>query len=85
MPDAILWLGVAAVPLILGIVEVAKRAGLAARYAGVAALVLGTGLGIAVATETGDTSLLAGGIGGASVGLAAAGAWSTAKNALEER
>ena len=84
MPD-VAWLGVAAVPLILGVVEVAKRAGLPNRFAGLVALVLGVVLGVAVAAETGDVSPLAGGLGGASVGLAAAGAWSTVKNVTEDR
>lgn len=79
-PSMVGWGGVAALPLVVGIVEVAKRAGLPPRWAGLVALILGVAGGIAYGALAGFAALEAL-PSGLLVGLAAAGAWSTTKAA----
>lgn len=79
-PALIGWRGVAALPLVVGIVEVLKRAGLPHKYAGLVGLALGVGGGIAYGALAGLTPLEAL-PQGLLVGLAASGAWSTTKSA----
>ena len=73
--------GVLLIPFITGVVEVAKRSGMPARYAAAAAL----GLGIVLSTGShfagvlGVTDAFAAIIQGASYGLAAAGLYSAAR------
>lgn len=82
--ENITWWGIPAVPIILALVEVAKRSGFPAQHAGLLALALGIGGGACVAWFGGQdwpASILS----GAAAGLVASGAWSAAKNALEDR
>lgn len=79
-PEAVAWGGVAALPLVVGIVQVAKRAGLPARFAGVLALALGVGGGIFYGYAAG-LDVAASVPQGILVGLAASGVWSTTKSA----
>lgn len=79
-PGAVAWAGVAALPVVIGVVEVLKRAGLPDRWAGVVALLLGIGGALLFGAAAGldvTTSLAQGLL----VGLAASGAWSTTKSA----
>lgn len=67
-------------PLTLGLVQVAKDAGLASRWAGVAAVVIGALAGIIVDLATGSgTNLATATVSGVVAGLSAAGVWSGAK------
>lgn len=61
-------------PIVMGIVQVAKSAGLASRWAGVAAIVIGAILGISAGLYAGEPYLS--GIAGLVAGLTAAGAYS---------
>lgn len=79
-PALIGWGGVAALPLVVGIVEVLKRAGLPDKWAGLVSLILGVGGGLAYGGVAGLSALEAL-PQGLLVGLAAAGAWSTTKSA----
>lgn len=68
------WYGVAAIPLLLGLVQLAKTMfNLPSRWAGGLAVVLGAVFGF-VTTHTTE-----GLITGITVGLAASGLWSTSK------
>ena len=80
MPDEIVWLGLAAAPTILGVVQVVKQAtGLPSRFAGLLALVLGVAGGVTFGLYA-DPSVgaLLGGAQGIQAGLAAAGLYSGA-------
>lgn len=81
-PEAIVWGGVAALPVVAGVVQVLKSAGLVPdRFAGVAALVLGI-VGGVVFGHVAGVNLATGIVQGIVVGLAASGAWSTSRHAL---
>jgi len=78
-----------ALPLTLGVVQLLKEAGLPARWAGLAALVVGLLAGIAVhlagiptASGVGDDLRLAA-LSGIVAGLSAAGVWSGTKAIYE--
>lgn len=75
MPEEIVWLGLAAAPTILGIVQVVRNAtGMPSRFAGLLALVLGVAGGVTFGTVAApDVGGLVGGAQGISAGLAAAG------------
>ena len=74
-PVSVVWLGVPAVPLIVGIVQVFKQAGLPSRFAGIAALILG-GAGGAWLGASAEVALPAAVVLGVMSGLSASGAWS---------
>lgn len=61
-------------PVVMGIVQVAKGAGLASRWGGIAAILIGAILGISAGLYAGDVYLS--GIAGLVAGLTAAGAYS---------
>ena len=71
--------GVAGLPLVMGLVEVAKRLGLSSRWAPALAVALGTGLCLgyraALGLPTGDAWAQAA-LNGLTLGLAAAGLYS---------
>lgn len=70
---------IAVVPVIIGVVEVMKKAGLPARLAPFAALVLGIAAGtLFVAPD----DLPKGAFVGVAMGLAASGLWSGTKNTI---
>ena len=76
--DGTVWIVVA--PLVVGIVQVCKQAGLPGRWAGVAALAAGIGCGVLVRLAgigSGPLGLAA--LSGAVAGLSAAGVWSGAR------
>lgn len=66
---------VALIPATMGLVDVAKRAGLPNKYAPVVSLVIGIGLGLA--TNTGN--IQSGVITGIAIGLSASGLYSGTK------
>ncbi len=70
---------IAIVPVIIALVELMKRVGLPARIAPVAALILGV-IGGIIYVSPGD--LAQGVFVGLTMGLAASGLWSGAKNTL---
>ena len=61
-------------PVVMGIVQVAKGAGLPSRWGGIAAILIGAILGISAGLYAGDVYLS--GIAGLVAGLTAAGAYS---------
>jgi len=67
----------AAIPVVLGLVEVTKRVGLPARYAPLASLVFGVGA-IALTGVSWQATVIQGII----VGLAASGLWSGPKKTI---
>jgi len=75
-PLSVVWLGVPAVPLIVGIVQVLKQAGLASRFAGLVALGLGGGGGFWLGAASAEVAVPAAVIAGLMTGLSASGAWS---------
>lgn len=81
MSTSTLWWGVPAPLLILGLVQVAKKLGFPSRYAGLLSIVIGVLGGIAF-HFWGGSQLASDLVTGLATGLAAAGLWSTAKNAL---
>lgn len=75
--------GVAVVPLLIGLMELIKGAGLNPKYAGLVAWCLGVGLALAYGlTEAGWTALQCIVIGSA-IGLSASGLYSGVKNTRE--
>ena len=74
--QSVVWFGVASVPLIVGIVQVAKQSGLPSRWAGLTSLVTGLAGGILSARFGVDADVPAAIASGLMAGLAAAGAWS---------
>jgi hypothetical protein len=75
-PLSVVWVGVPAVPLIVGIVQVLKQAGLPSRFAGLVALALGGGGGFWLGAATADVAVPAAVVAGLMTGLSASGAWS---------
>jgi hypothetical protein len=75
------WGGVVMVPLIVGLVEVAKRVGLPAQYAAGVALGLGllASVGAWAAAETGGRDLFDATLVGLALGLSASGLYSVAR------
>lgn len=61
-------------PVVMGIVQVAKSAGLSSRWGGIAAILIGAILGISAGLYAGDVYMS--GIAGLVAGLTAAGAYS---------
>lgn len=80
-PEAVVWGGFAALPIVAGLVEVAKHSGFPDRFAGLLALVLGIAGGVSFAQLAG-VHVATGLVQGIVVGLAASGAWSTSRNTL---
>jgi hypothetical protein len=75
---------VLALPLTLGIVELLKGAGLPARWAGIAALLVGSVAGVTVRLAgVGDGTLALAALTGVVAGLSAAGVWSGTKAARQ--
>ncbi len=75
-----------ALPLTIGLVQVAKSAGLAGRWAGVAAVVIGALAGLfADLAGTGEASVATAALSGIVAGLSAAGVWSGAKAGATSR
>ncbi len=69
-----------ALPLTLGLVQVAKDAGLPGRWAGVAAVVIGALAGLfAQVAGAGGAGFASAALSGVVAGLSAAGVWSGAK------
>jgi len=77
--QSVVWFGVAAVPLIVGIVEVFKQAGLPSRWAGLTSLGLGLAGGVLSARFGIDANVPAALAAGIMAGLAATGAWSVTR------
>ncbi len=71
---------VAIIPLIVGIVELLKQLGLPQKFAGLAATILGVVIGIVYVAPS---DVLQGLLIGLSLGLGAAGLYSTTKNTVE--
>lgn len=80
------YAGIVAVPLIVGLVEVFKRAGLPRRFAPLVSMVLGLGLSLGY-MATGITgngpSLMDSLVIGIALGLSASGLYSGGKTAIE--
>lgn len=74
--QSVVWFGVASIPLIVGIVQIAKQSGLPTRFTGLAALVTGLAGGVLSARFGIDADVPAAIASGIMAGLAAAGAWS---------
>ena len=72
-----------AVPLIVGLVELAKRLGLSARYAALLALALGLGIsaGAWLTTWLGGRGLFEAALTGLALGLSASGLYSVTRSA----
>ncbi len=72
-----------AVPLIIGLVELAKRLGFSARYAALLALALGVALsaGAWFAASLGGRDLFEAALGGLALGLSASGLYSVTRSA----
>lgn len=70
------------VPLIVGVVEVFKMAGLPNRFVPLSSLVIGIVIGI---LYLGDGNILKGSLIGTSLGLSAVGLYSGTKNVMEGR
>lgn len=68
--------GIAAVPLCVALVEVAKASGLSSRFAPLASLALGILAGLAAQQALPHPNYIAGVVAGIAVGLAASGAYS---------
>lgn len=66
-------------PIVLGIVQVAKGAGMSSRWGGIAAILIGAILGISAGLYAGEPYLS--GIAGLVAGLTAAGVYSTTRAA----
>lgn len=81
--EGIVWAGAAALPLVMGIVEVAKRSGFPHRYAALLALILGLAGGIGFGFPNPDISPTTAIVQGLLVGLGASGAWDSGKAALQ--
>ncbi len=80
------YAGLAAVPLIVGLVEVAKRVGLPTVWAAPLSLVLGLALSLGYAWAAGEATRLGwidAGIIGLGLGLSASGLYSGVKKATE--
>jgi hypothetical protein len=77
---SVTWWGIPAGLLILALVQLAKGIGFPSRYAGLLAVVLGAAGGLA-AHLWGGSALALSVVDGLVAGLAAAGLWSTVKNA----
>lgn len=79
--------GIGAIGLIVGLVQVAKQAGLPNRLGGVAAVVtgalVGAAWGVSPAAAAEGATLLDSILGGIGAGLIGSGAWSATKNARE--
>lgn len=73
-----------ALPIAIGIVELLKQAILPARWAGIAALIVGIVSGITIRLcGIGDGALPLAALTGAVAGLSAAGVWSGTKAAMD--
>lgn len=73
--------GIALIPVLIGLVEVAKRVGLKNKYAPVFSIALGVIAGVVYAVPE---SLSGGILVGIALGLGASGLYSGAKNTLED-
>lgn len=77
--DSVTWFGASAILLVTGLVQVAKVTfGLATRYAGLVAVILGAAIGLLAALR-GNADAVTGAMQGIVIGLASAGLWSTVK------
>lgn len=72
--------GVLVVPIIMGIVQLIKNAGLNPRYLGLVAWVLGVLVGLGFGLSEAQWSILQSLIVGSALGLSASGLYSTQKN-----
>jgi len=77
--QSVVWFGVASIPLIVGIVEVLKQAGLPSRFAGLTSLGIGLAGGVLSARFGIDADVPAAVAAGIMAGLAATGAWSVTR------
>ncbi|PKM83339.1 MAG: hypothetical protein CVU89_00875 [Firmicutes bacterium HGW-Firmicutes-14] len=77
--------GVMVALLIIGFVQMIKRAGLKSRYAGVAAWAAGTALGVAYGLTAGGWTVLQSIIIGSALGLSASGLYSTQKSIRRQK
>lgn len=75
--------GVLLVPIIIGVVQLFKMAGLAPRFAGLVALALGLIIALAYGLTEAGWTLFQCLIIGAALGLSASGLYSTQKNVRE--
>lgn len=78
------YLGFAGVPIIIGLVQMAKEAGLPARYAAAVAVCLGVIINAGVTIATGG-DVIGGLLLGIAVGLAASGLYSVARTSTERQ
>lgn len=76
--------GVVIISLIMGIVQLAKNAGLQSKFGGILALVIGLLIGLAYGLTEAGWSIFQSIIIGAMLGLSASGMYSTQKNAREQ-
>ena len=76
MDTEILFAGLAAVPIVAGIVQVAKPIGLPHAWAPVLALVLGVGGSVGLSYTAGDATIQVAVVQGLAVGLSASGLYS---------
>ncbi|ADD02629.1 hypothetical protein TthWC1_1571 [Thermoanaerobacter thermohydrosulfuricus WC1] len=76
------WWGIPAIPIIIGITELAKQVGLPKKYAGFFSVVVGIIGGIAI-SFFGDSEVAKNIVSGLVAGLTAVGLWSGTKNTIE--
>lgn len=80
-PSVVVWAGAAALPLVAGVVQLAKNAGFPQRWAGFLAMGVALTGSVYFGHVTGVDSATSI-VQGLLVGLAASGAWSTGKNTI---
>lgn len=83
MPESVVWLGLAALPAVVGVMEVLKQAfRIPSRWVGLTSLLLAVAGGAAYGSSVPELGVMVGAAQGVTVGLAASGVWSTTKNVL---
>jgi hypothetical protein len=75
------YAGIAIIPLLIGILEVFKKAGLSEKYVPIVSIVLGLAIGIFLFAEG---NIAAGIVQGIYIGLSAVGLYSGTKNTIEK-
>jgi len=79
------YAGIVAVPLIVGLVEVVKRAGLPERFAPLVSMALGLALSLGYMATSGDAAWMDSLVIGIALGLSASGLYSSGKTAVDVR
>lgn len=75
--------GLPFVPVVAGLVELAKRSGLPAKFSPLVAVLVGVIAGVAYIAPANDASWSVGVLAGIMVGLVTSGLYSSSKNILE--